>query len=84
MRKSKRLFAGVYPTGIVYADTAKEEHGDYKTIAFLSYRTLILEWWGQCPRELKKEIETEAAIIQAQRGQFFSTSTCGQGVILGQ
>lgn len=81
---SDRLFTGVYPTGIVYADRAKEEHGDYKKLAFLQYNTLTLRWNGECEPELKAQIEAHAQDMQSKRGQFFQTSTCGQGVTLGQ
>lgn len=43
MTLQERLFAGVYPCGIVYADKGREVNGDYKRIAFLPYRTLKLE-----------------------------------------
>jgi hypothetical protein len=39
-----RLFIGVFPCGISYADRHHEEHGDYKTLAFLPYNSLVLEF----------------------------------------
>lgn len=78
-----RLFVGVYPTGIVYADRSREEHGDYKRLAFLPYRTLELEWSKGVPADLKKRIESDARVIQARRGEEFQVSTAGQTVRLG-
>lgn len=37
-----RLFSGVYPCGIVYADRYREKGGDYARLAFLPYDTLQL------------------------------------------
>lgn len=83
-QNSHRLFAGVYPCGIVYADRFVEEHGDYKRLAFLSYRTLELQWDAKSvPVDLRLQIEADAATIQAQRGQQYQISTCGQTVMLG-
>lgn len=79
----ERLFAGVYPTGIVYADRSREEHGDYKRLAFLSFRTLELEWSKGVPADLRRLIESDAAAIQARRGEDFEVSAAGQTVRLG-
>ncbi len=38
-----RLFIGVYPTGIAYADKWNEVDGDYKRLAFLRFATLALD-----------------------------------------
>lgn len=81
---SGRLFAGTYPTGIVYADRAQEVDGDYKRIAFLPYGSLRLQWSaGSIPAELRAEVEADAAAIIARRGQPFEISSSGQTVILG-
>ena len=85
MKTKERLFIGIYPCGISYSDRSVEEHGDYKKLAFLPYRELVLEWYAKrCHPELAVEIKRHADSIIAHRGQFFQTSTCGQGVILGQ
>lgn len=79
-----RLFIGVYPAGIVYADRATTVDGDYARIAFLPYSTLQLEWSkGQFPPELCRQIVEHAATIAARRGQPFEVSSSGQTVVLG-
>lgn len=78
-----RLFSGVYPTGIVYADRAREVGGDYARLAYLNFATLKLEVEANCPADLRQRIELDAAVIQAKRGQQFQTSTAGQAVLLG-
>lgn len=82
--KPDRLFIGVYPTGIVYADMEVEELGDYRRLAFLPFKTLDLEWAKRVPCELKKQIQEDAAKIIARKGEKFQVSTCGQTVTLGQ
>jgi hypothetical protein len=81
---SDRLFAGCYPCGIVYADRAREVGGDYKRLAFLSYRTLVLEVENDCPEALRRHIVQDAARYQAMPGEPLQISTCGQTVILGR
>jgi hypothetical protein len=78
-----RIFAGVYPMGIVYADRQREAHGDYKRLAFLAFSTLVLDVEPDCPPALRAEIEADAAPIQAMKGQDFQVSTSGQTVVLG-
>lgn len=81
-----RLFVGNYPEGIVYADRGHEVGGDYATIAFLSYRTLVLAWRAEAqrtPPELLRQVEGHAAGIQARRGEQYIISTVGQYVTLG-
>jgi hypothetical protein len=72
-----RLFAGVYSTGIVYADKAREVHGDYKRVAFLPYSSLVLEI-ADPNSPLIERVKSDAAALQARRGQVFAISTCGQ------
>jgi len=80
-----RLFSGVYPTGIVYADKARERDGDYLRVAFLPFSTLQLEWApGSHPAELRAEIERDAAQVIAQRGEQYPVSASGQTVKLGK
>lgn len=81
-----RLFIGVFPAGLVYADRHREEHGDYVTLAFLPYATLKLEWRrasSNIPRALWNEIKEHAIGIQARRGEAFQVSATGQTVLLG-
>ena len=78
------IFVVCKNSGIVYADCAHEVGGDYKTLGYLNYRTLVLELKPGCPAELAELIQADAAKMQAMRGQFFPISTCGQGVTLGE
>ena len=55
-----RLFIGLFPAGVVYADRKVERHGDYKRLAFLSYDTLKLEVEKDCPKDLRGRIEDDA------------------------
>jgi hypothetical protein len=71
-----RLFIGTFPTGIVYADRQKEEHGDYQLVAFLPYGSLA-------NKRLAESAAEHAATIQARKGQRFQISTCGQTIVLG-
>ena len=80
---AERLFAGCYPTGIVYADRARERHGDYVRLGFLSFSTLKLEIESDCPSELREIIVKDAAGIQARKGEQYQVSTAGQTVMLG-
>ena len=80
---NERLFICIYPGGIVYADRTVEEAGDYKRLAFLPYSSLELEIKADCPTELAEQIRTDAADIQARRGQQFQVSACNQTVMLG-
>jgi hypothetical protein len=79
-----RVFAAVYPTGVVYADRARQKHGDYARCAFLSFDTLVLVFEADCPEGLKAEIRKDAAKIQVQRGKPFQVSASGHSVILGR
>lgn len=72
----ERMFIGVYTTGIVYADRAREEHGDYKKIAFLPYETLELEI-RDLNSPLIAEARVHAAKLQAREGDLFAISTAG-------
>lgn len=79
-----RLFIGIFPAGIVYADRAVEQAGDYKRLALLPFRTLSLDWEAKrIAPELRAAIEADAAKIQARRGELFQVSGSGQTVRLG-
>lgn len=79
-----RLFIGVFPCGISYADRKVEEHGDYKRLAFLPYSSLDLEWFKDCPESLRGRIIADASKIQARRGEDFQISAVGQTIRLGE
>jgi hypothetical protein len=78
---AERLFSGIYPAAIVYADRSRERAGDYARCAVLPYRTLRIEFERDCPRELRALIEADAARYKA--GETLQVSTCGQTVRLG-
>jgi hypothetical protein len=78
-----RLFIGIYPCGLVYADRFRVKSGDYARLAFMAYSTLALEVEADCPHELRVKIEEHAQSIKARRGQNFQISTAGQTVVLG-
>lgn len=84
MTPEERLFMGNFPAGIVYADRGRTKHSDYARVAFLSYRTLVLEWDDDAhksPQELRALVEADAASIQARRGERYDIAqSC---VILG-
>lgn len=78
-----RLFMGVYPCGIVYADRWHEVAGDYRRLAFLPYNTLRLDLEGTCPEFLAAVIKADAATYEARKGQTFKTAVHGGEIILG-
>lgn len=81
---SARVFAGVFPTGISYADRTVEVGGDYKRLAFLPFDTLSLEWRAKrIPKDVQDYIIKDAAKIQARRGEDYRVSSAGQTVLLG-
>lgn len=69
MTVAERVFSGCFPTGIVYADRARERHGDWVRLAYLNYGSLELELERDCPGELRAHIEQDAASIQARAGE---------------
>jgi hypothetical protein len=79
------LSIATFPTGISYADTTRERHGDYLSLAFLPFRTLELEW---TPRvriapELRSRIVEHAESLRARKGEDYQVSSSGQTVKLG-
>jgi hypothetical protein len=78
-----RLFIGLFPAGIAYADRTQVLDRDYRRLAFLSYQTLELEWCADdIPADLAAFITADAQTIQARRGELFHV-TVGQTVLLG-
>jgi hypothetical protein len=73
-----------FPTGIVYADKTREDSSthDYKRLGYLNYETLILQLEPDCKDGLAEYVTSEAAKIQAMKGQAFSIAGNMQ-VILG-
>ena len=78
-----RLFIGVRPTGISYADKLRKADGDYGAVGFLSFRELTLAIEPDCPADMRRLIEQDAGAIMARRGCPFEVSTSGQMVKLG-
>jgi len=76
------LFMGVYPCGIVYADRGREAHGDYLKVAFLPYDTLQLKFYENVSDAMKALIESDAASMQARKGEIFATDTCRSHTVL--
>ena len=84
MTPQERLFCGVFPGGISWADRGREKHGDYARLAFMPYATLEATIEPDCPKALRPMIEAAIEAFQARRGQEFPISTCGQTVLLGK
>jgi len=80
----QRIFVGTYPEGLVYADIAVQVNGDFRPLAFLSYRTLELAFYDGCPHYLMPTVVEMAQPIIARAGERFQTSGCGHYVILGE
>ena len=78
-----RLFIGVFPCGLAYADRKVQEGGEYKKLGFLSYGTLKLELKPDCPPAMARLILDNARRMQKQAGQLFNTSATGNPVLLG-
>jgi hypothetical protein len=78
-----RIFIGVYPAALVFADRMRESAGDYARLASLSYSTLELAFDSGCPDYIRPWIMEQAALVQARHGKPFEISSCGQTVMLG-
>jgi len=78
-----KLFIGVYPCGLVYADKSKISGGDYKRVAFLHYDTLKLDMEKDCPAHLRLRIKADAKKMRDRAGTYFQISSSGQTVLLG-
>lgn len=79
-----RIFVGIFPGGIVYADRKREKHGDYARLAFLPYDTLVLKVEKDCPPQLREAIEADAKTYQARKGERMRLDSHGHAsTILG-
>lgn len=78
----QRLFAGIYPSGIVYSDRWRESCGDYVRLGFLPFSTLELDLDAGCPPELAAMIHEDADATIARRGERIQVSASGQTVQL--
>jgi hypothetical protein len=84
MQNDNRLFVGVFPAGLSYADRKRSKHGDYAPVAFLDFATLTLRVEADAASELIAEARAHAATIVARKGQAFSIDSCGHTVVLGR
>lgn len=80
---TERLFCGVFPGGLVYADRGREKNGDWANLAFMPFSTLEVKIQADCPKALIPLIQDSVRGMQARRGEEFPISTCGQSIILG-
>lgn len=79
-----RLFIGVFPAGIGYADRARTVEGDYARVGFLPFKTLVFEPARGADPRLVAEAREHADKIAARRGETFEVSASGQTVVLGR
>jgi len=79
MNDEERLFIGVFPGGLSYADRSR----DYARLAFLDYSSLELTLEPDCPPDLAAEILVSAKRVQGQWGNPYVVSSCQQTVMLG-
>jgi len=57
---NKNLIVGTFPTGYVYCDRSKEEHGDYMKIAMFFFDTLELKIYkpnSNLLEEIKEDVK---------------------------
>jgi|SRR5215213_1063655 len=73
-----------FSTGLIYADRTRDDPRtqDYKRLAYLNYASLQLDLEPDCKGELADYVKTEAAKIQAMKGELFSIAG-NMKVILG-
>lgn len=81
---NQRLFYGVFPTGLVWCDRYHEKNGDYKRLAYLNFKTLVLDIEKDCPEELLTRITLDAKELQDRKGEEYQVSSSGQTITLGQ
>lgn len=76
------LFVGVFPGGWSFADRFQEEHGDYKTVAFMPYETMKLDVRekGSC---LLPRIESLEKALRTAKGTLYQIDAAGTKVLLG-
>jgi hypothetical protein len=86
----ERLFIGITPTGIKYADREVEDQGDYKVVAFLPFDTLKAElrtqdkaYIASLPPAFKARVNEDVKAMRAKAGQEFAIDASGHTVRLG-
>lgn len=80
---SEEIFAGIYSTGLVYADKSYEVDGDFARLGFLSFATLELDINERATPEQQKQIRYHAARLRTRRGEQYQISQSGQTITLG-
>lgn len=83
MDLDERIFVGIFPTGIGYADRTREKNGDYQRLAHLFFSDLRAEIEPDCPPDLREQIERHMSDIQNRQGEEFQVSASGQTITLG-
>lgn len=78
-----RIFVGVYPACLVYADRSRQVDGDYAPLAKLHYSDLEAGFAKDCPADLRRQIQAHMDGYIARRGEKLEISSSGQTVILG-
>lgn len=81
-----KLFIGVHATGLSYSDATREEHGEFKRLAFLSYDTLAVKWYvdsDRLPITLFSSIAKSVDEMRGKAGQHWDYDCCGHTVLLG-
>jgi len=84
-----RVFAALYPTGIVFADRERNQGGDYQTIARIAYSTLEIDWnpnWKPSSEDddaIILSIQQDRDDLQSRIGEQYQITTSGQCVTLG-
>ena len=84
-----RVFIGVYPCALVYADREREQGSDYQTIASISYATLEIDWnprWKPSSEDddaIILSIQQDRDDLQSRIGEQFRISAGDQFVTLG-
>lgn len=73
---NQRIFTGIYPCGIVYADRHTEVRGDFKRLAFLPFHGMRLELAADCPPDLAEQIQTSVKKYEGRTK--IQTSQCNQ------
>lgn len=77
----ERLFAGVYPAGLVMCDKAVKKNNDYRDLGILFWSTLVFRPERDCPGYWLKFLQARAAVDQLRIGEPFNWSSCQTGTL---
>jgi hypothetical protein len=64
-----KLFIGMYPTGVAYADRSREIAGDYVRLAFMLYSNLKVVTNRDCPPDLRESILESVKSFKDRQGE---------------